>query len=423
MPKILHTIIQISFILCTIFSVPVEAKELRVALVIGNATYETSPLANPVNDADDMAEKLRGLGFEVIKHNNIGMREIGSVLSEFRSKLKAGAVALVFYAGHGIQIKGENYFPAVDAKIETEEDVPNQSIAIRQIMDILDDSKTSLNLVFLDACRNNPYSRSFRSAANGLARVSAPTGTLISYATRPGSVAADGEGRNGLYTSKLLNQMGSREQIELSLKNVVSEVKAASLGKQEPWMEGSIEGEFCFAGCAESSAPATTPAAEIDPATIELSFWDSIKNSDNPEDFRAYLTKYPNGQFESLAHNRLERFTQAPAPRTQPPVKSAEPSPTQTATKSLTGNVGKLKAIYNLTWNQDGTIHGTYRYPKRPDTRYTLTGKDLGNGNIQLTEYTGNAISATCNLSLQGNCYVGQMNNTNGKTLKMTMCQ
>lgn len=326
MPKILTAIIWISFIVCTVFSGQLRAKEQRVALVIGNATYENSPLANPVNDATDMADKLRSLGFDVVSHNNISMREIGSILSEFRSKLKPGAVALVFYAGHGIQIKGENYFPAVDAKIQTEEDVPNQSIAIRQIMDILDDSKTRLNLVFLDACRNNPFARSFRSAAGGLARVSAPTGTLISYATRPGSVAADGEGRNGLYTSKLLTQMNSSEQIELSLKTVVSEVKAASLGKQEPWMEGSIEGEFCFAGCGATSQASTAPviAAETDSSSIELSFWDSIKNSSNPEDFRAYLAQYPRGKFESLAHNRLDQFTQAtaaveaPEPRTQP---------------------------------------------------------------------------------------------------------
>lgn len=326
MQKILQTIIWISFIICTVFSGQLRAQEQRVALVIGNATYENSPLANPVNDATDMADKLRSLGFDVVSHNNINMREIGSILSEFRSKLKPGAVALVFYAGHGIQIKGENYFPAVDAKIQTEEDVPNQSIAIRQIMDILDESKTRLNLVFLDACRNNPFARSFRSAASGLARVSAPTGTLISYATRPGSVAADGEGRNGLYTSKLLTQMNSSEQIELSLKSVVSEVKAASRGKQEPWMEGSIEGEFCFAGCGAISQPSTAPVpvAETDSSSIELSFWDSIKNSSNPEDFRAYLAQYPKGKFESLARNRLDQFTQvtavveAPAPRTPP---------------------------------------------------------------------------------------------------------
>lgn len=298
----------IFLLLCLLPIAYSQASESRVALVIGNSAYTNSPLKNPSNDAQDMSSKLRGLGFNVVERNNIKTKQIGSMLTEFRSKLSPGAVALVFYAGHGIQIKGENYLPAVDAEINAEEDVPYQSISVKQIMDVLDESKTRLNLVFLDACRNNPYSRSFRSAENGLARVAAPSGTLISYATRPGSVAADGDGRNGLYTSKLLKQLGSTQQIELSLKAVVSEVKAASLGKQEPWMEGSIEGEFCFAGCGGSSLPIReeTVSLALDPATIELNFWDSIKESNNLDDFRAYLERYPKGQFASLAHNRLK---------------------------------------------------------------------------------------------------------------------
>ena len=225
----------------------------RIALVIGNGAYANSPLKNPVNDAKDIAIKLRKLGFDVVERNNLQTKQIGGALREFRSKLSPGAVALVFYAGHGLQIKGINYLPAVDADINSEEDVPNQSLGVNKIMDVLDDARTRLNLVFLDACRNNPYaSRSFRSADRGLARISAPSGTLISYATKPGSVAADGNGRNGLYTSKLLAQMDSNIQIELTLKRVVTEVKAASQGKQEPWMEGSIEGDFCFGGCAAS---------------------------------------------------------------------------------------------------------------------------------------------------------------------------
>ena len=309
-----------------------QANESRVALVIGNGAYINGPLKNPGNDAHDMSAKLRGLGFDVIERNNIKMRQIGSTLSEFRSKLSPGAVALVFYAGHGIQIKGENYLPSVDADINSEEDVPNQSVSVKQIMDVLDESKTRLNLVFLDACRNNPFSRSFRSAEGGLARVSAPSGTLISYATRPGSVAADGDGRNGLYTSKLLKQLSSSQQIEQSLKAVVSEVKAASLGKQEPWMEGSIEGDFCFAGCGLNIPPPQQESLSpgLDSNAMEVSFWESIKNSNNPEDFRAYLEQYPNGGFVALARNRLKtpvpvavRPELTPAPITEQPDKAA----------------------------------------------------------------------------------------------------
>ena len=220
----------------------------RVALVIGNADYKKAPLINPVNDAKDMAVKLQSLGFTVITRTNLNTKQIGGALREFKSKLKPGSVALVYYAGHGIQIKGENYLPAVDAEITSEEDVPYQSISIKQIMDVLDESKSRLNLVFLDACRNNPYARSFRSGSgDGLARFQAPSGTIISYATRPGSVAADGKGRNGLYTEYLLKAMDlSNEPIEQALKTVVREVRSASKGAQEPWMEGSIDGDFYF---------------------------------------------------------------------------------------------------------------------------------------------------------------------------------
>jgi uncharacterized caspase-like protein len=242
--------------------IDVPTNEKRVALVIGNSKYVDAPLKNPVNDAQDMAKKLRGLGFEVIERNNMTTKQIGGALREFRAKLTPGSVALVFYAGHGVQIKGENYLPAVDAEIASEEDVPNQSLSMSQVMSVLDESKTRLNLVFLDACRNNPYARSFRSANNGLARITAPSGTLISYATKPGSVAADGSGRNGLYTSKLLQQMNSALQIEQTLKQVVTAVKAASDNKQEPWMEGSIEGDFCFRSCAMASLGAGVNDAE-----------------------------------------------------------------------------------------------------------------------------------------------------------------
>jgi uncharacterized caspase-like protein len=298
------------------------AGEKRVALVIGNSTYPNFPLKNPANDAKDMATKLRVLGFDVIERNNLKTKQIGSTLSEFRNKLSPGSVALVFYAGHGLQIKGENYLPAVDADITVEEDVSNQSLSVRQIMDVLDNAKSRLNLVFLDACRNNPFAnRSFRSTEGGLARVSAPSGTLISYATRPGSVAADGDGRNGLYTSKLLAQMDSNQQIEQSLKRVVSEVKSASQGKQEPWMEGSIEGDFCFGGCntgASTQVATLTPEATSESATtaatiktkeqIEDEYWEEIKDSGDITSLEQYRKDYPKGRYLNTAKIKIAQL-------------------------------------------------------------------------------------------------------------------
>jgi len=279
-----------------------QPKETRVALVIGNGAYKVSPLRNPVNDAKDMATKLRSLGFTVVERNNLTVKQIGSTLREFRGKLVPGSVALVFYAGHGIQIKGENYLPAVDAEIAGEEDVPNQSLAIRQVMDILSDAKTRLSLVFLDACRNNPYARSFRSTGDGLSRVVAPSGTLISFATRPGSVASDGDGKNGLYTGALLAAMDNANQpIEQLLKRVVGTVKTASKNQQEPWMEGSIEGDFCFGQCNVMTAQLAV--------SDDRALWESVKDSRDVIDLRAYLNKFPMGLFAEVASNRIKSLT------------------------------------------------------------------------------------------------------------------
>ena len=285
-----------------------QQKEQRIALVIGNSAYKVSPLKNPVNDARDMANSLRGYGFTVIERNNLTVKQIGSTLREFRSKLSAGSVALVFYAGHGIQIKGENYLPAVDADIVGEEDVPNQSLSTRQIMDVLADAKSRMNLVFLDACRDNPYARSFRSSSRGLGRENAPSGTLISFATRPGSTAADGDGRNGLYTSVLLQQIKNTDQpIEQVLKRVVTGVKTASKGQQEPWMEGSIEGDFCFGLCGTSLANTTYQPQVVSP---DVALWESVKDSRNVDELKVYLSEFPKGIFAGIARARINALTE-----------------------------------------------------------------------------------------------------------------
>jgi hypothetical protein len=239
---------------------------LRVALVIGNSQFRHYPqLANPAHDAEDIAAQLRGLGFEVIEREDLTSREIGATLREFRFKLAGAEVGLVFFAGHGMQINGENFFPGVDADISSEEDVPNQSLALRQVMDVLDGAKTELNLVFLDACRDNPFARATRSGSRGLARVEAPSGTLISYATRPGSVAHDGTGRNGLYTTQLLHQIKDSADlpIEVVLKRVVAGVKKESSGQQEPWYEGSLEGDFCFGSCGSPTRLAVEATPQV----------------------------------------------------------------------------------------------------------------------------------------------------------------
>lgn len=235
----------------------VAASERRVALVIGNAAYKEGRLANPVNDARAMASRLRILGFDVVLRENLKLREIGSVYREFRSKITPGGIALVFYAGHGLQIKGQNYFPVVDSEIASEEDVPLQSLNLGTLLDTMEEAKAGVSLVLLDACRDNPYARRFRTATRGLAKVEAASGTLIHYATKPGSVASDGSGKNGTYTDALLAQIDEPNvPVELMLKRVTNRVVAETNGRQEPWVEGSLRGEFCFVTVAQ---PVVTP--------------------------------------------------------------------------------------------------------------------------------------------------------------------
>ena len=298
--------------------VPPAAGEERIALVIGNGNYKSAPLKNPINDGRAFAAKLKALGFEVIERENLATRELAATLRQFRSRLKPGAVTLFFYAGHGVQVKGVNYLPAVDADISSEEDVPLSSIDLDSVLSMLGEAKTRLNLVFLDACRNNPFPRAVRGGANGLAKVEAPSGTLISFATRPGSTASDGNGGHGLYTEHLLKVVDEPGlPIEQVLKRVVGGVKKESNGQQEPWMEGSIEGEFYFrpdaaapAGTAVRPEPRLPPAsasAASDGLTVELAFWNTIQSSTDPRDFQAYLDKYPQGQFAGLARTRAAR--------------------------------------------------------------------------------------------------------------------
>jgi uncharacterized caspase-like protein len=193
-----------------------------------------------------MRDKLKKMDFDVIIRENMKARDIGGALREFRSKLKPGSIALFFYAGHGLQIRGENYLPAVDAEISSEEDVPHQSLNVNTVLNTMEDSKPgSTSCCSTPAATTPSPVASARGAGAGLARIQAPSGTLIHYATRPGSVAEDGDGVNGTYTAALLAQIEEKGvPIEQALKRVTVRVKNATKGKQEPWMEGQPDRRF-----------------------------------------------------------------------------------------------------------------------------------------------------------------------------------
>lgn len=294
---------------------PTSAK--RIALVIGNGAYTGAPpLKNPPNDARDVAATLRSLGFEVTTGFNVNQRDVKRLIREFGQKLKAThGSGLFYYAGHGVQSKGRNYLIPVDAQIESEAEVEDSGVDVALVMNFMDDAQNGLNIVILDACRNNPFARSFRSASDGLAQVDAPTGTLIAYATAPGRVASDGTAQNGLYTAELLKQMRvPGVPVTEMFMRVRGEVMKQTDGKQVPWESSSLVGSFYFSGGPANTAENRTgqPETKIDAAAFELTYWESIKNSDNADDFKAYLEKYPEGQFAGLAKNRIEKLKPAP---------------------------------------------------------------------------------------------------------------
>ncbi len=241
-------------------------QERRVALVIGNGAYPSAPLRNPVNDARDMAAALRSLGFEVISRENASLRQMEDALDQFWTSLKKGGTGLFFFAGHGLQVKGVNYLVPVDARIQVEQDVKSLCLDAGRVLGRMEDAGNGLNLVILDACRNNPFARSWRSADAGLAKMDAPTGTLIAYATAPDSVAADGVGRNGVYTSHLLRFMRAPG---LSIENVLKQTRIAVLNetgrKQIPWESSSLTGDFYFAGGGQLASIAPVPAPPAAP--------------------------------------------------------------------------------------------------------------------------------------------------------------
>lgn len=219
----------------------------RFALIIGNSAYRSSPLKNPANDAQDMATAMRRLGFEVTLLKDATLPQMEGAVREFGLKLRQGGTGLFYYAGHGVQVAGENYLVPVNAVIETEGDVKYGCLPAGLVLAKMEDARNDVNIIILDACRNNPFTRSFRGAEQGLAKMDAPTGSIISYATAPGSVASDGTGRNGLFTQYLLKNLATpglpiTEVFMRVRQGVVQETQK----KQVPWETSSLIGQFYF---------------------------------------------------------------------------------------------------------------------------------------------------------------------------------
>lgn len=234
--------------IATSAAAPAATVERRIALVIGNSAYPKAPLRNPVNDARDVARTLSELDFEVIRSENASLEAMNRAIDQFAARAQQfRGVSLIFYAGHGIQVEGENYLIPVDADFKSEREVAYRAVNLGLVLAKVEQAAGRVNILILDACRDNPFARSMRSARRGLASVDAPKGTVIAYATAPGKTAADGDGRNGLYSKHLLREMrapGAR--IEDVLKRVGASVAEESRDQQIPWVSSSLTGDFYF---------------------------------------------------------------------------------------------------------------------------------------------------------------------------------
>lgn len=231
---------------------PLQQVERRTALVIGNASYGDTPLKNPVNDATAMAKSLEDLGFDVILLTNADQLQMKKAFREFGMRIKEnGGTGMFYFSGHGIQAGGSNYLLPIGAEIGKEEDIEFEAVDIGRMIVEMEYAANPMNIIILDACRDNPYGETFRGRNNTTAGLNAidrvPTGTFIAYSTAPGSVASDGEGDNGLYTQELLKSIKTPGlRIEDIFKQVRANVRKLSRGTQIPWENSSIEGDFFF---------------------------------------------------------------------------------------------------------------------------------------------------------------------------------
>ncbi|MEP6840648.1 MAG: caspase family protein [Bradyrhizobium sp.] len=303
----------------------------RVAFVVGNGAYKNvAALPNPAVDAKSMAKLLRNVGFDVVEGSNLTRDKMTEKLLDFGKKAEGADVALFFYAGHGIAVNGTNYLLPVDADLKSEMDVKlgaaiNVDLTLEQTM-----GDAKVKLVFLDACRDNPFAAKIRSAkatrsvsvASGLAEMKSGEGTLIAFATGPGQTALDGEaGTNSPFTRALMANIASPGvEIQQAMTKVRAQVNEETSKNQLPWGHTNLTGTVYLNPVAGGSAAENpnTPVAAAGPASeVELEFWRSIKDSNKPEELNAYLTNYPNGTFKPIALARIASLQDGPSTTTR----------------------------------------------------------------------------------------------------------
>jgi len=300
--QIITTILLSSIVLALLVPACIASPD-RIALVIGNGDYNSAPLRNPPNDAEDMAKLLAGLSFRVTKLVNAGHKLMEDAIYSFGRKLRSTkGVGLFYFAGHGMQVKGVNYLIPIDARVETEGDVKHQSISANHILSKMQDAGNPLNMVFLDACRNNPIARSFRSGQQGLAYMEAPSGSLVVFATAPGGIAKDGSARNGVFTKHLLRQI-PKPGIEIGymMRDVRAGVKSDTNDEQTPFEVSSLTGKFYFNGKSDQGEGLADERRSLENERRELERLKAeLEEKKRQEKFQQKATTQPSTQVAAI---------------------------------------------------------------------------------------------------------------------------
>jgi len=287
---------------------PAANAEQRLALVIGNAAYQSGALKNPVNDARLIGKALQQAGFSLYGgsiHENLGYQKMLATVEGFGKAITPQGVCMIFYAGHGMQVGGNNYLIPVDAAIKGENEVAYKAVPVGLLLAKLEQGRSRLNVVVLDACRDNPFARSFRTSAAGLTSMTAPAGTIVAYSTGPGHTVEDGTEENSVYSKALAAAMQEQgKSIEEVFKRVRTEVRSRTNRQQTPWEHTSLEGMFYFrvgSGAAAAPGQATSPEPEAE-------LWNLVRNSDTVADVEKYLQQYPRGKYAAAASVRKEQL-------------------------------------------------------------------------------------------------------------------
>ena len=314
------------------------AVEKRVALVIGNSSYQHAPyLANPRNDAGDIAARLKGLDFEVVTGQDLDLMGMRDSVRTFVGKLEGADIGLFFYAGHGLQVNGINYMVPVEAQLASQNDLDFEALPVSLVLTAME-RNVKVSLLFLDACRDNPLIEALartmgsRSASlgRGLAKLETGVGSLIAFATQPGNVALDGKGRNSPFTTGLLKHLGQPGQsLTDELIQVRREVLEATNGKQVPWDSSSLTGPVVLNPRAQQAV--LPKADQANSQGIELAYWESIKDATEASYYEAYLAQFPEGAFAALAKLKVDAIRQKEVVVSPPPTPQATSPATDVA--------------------------------------------------------------------------------------------